>query len=331
MLQLVLAVSVFTVAIAVYGAIGIRWWRRARIRREILGVVACLDLEPYHVAALESRGTEAAAAELLLGGYVDIDEEGAVLLTEAGGDPGRTPAHTLPAALLEAVRRHDPEPVSIGWIDWCDVEYQERRSAYRREQDALLPEIPRMPDGEGRPLLACCSCVAVTMVLSFWLVAAVLLVMVRPHGVLAWAAAAVAAAGLAALWFADDADRTVRARTACEDPLGDRYRMETHPSLAALDERQRALVLTSIGDHTRWRGTDRELDEGGDEDDDWTDDDWWADAYHYRAADHEEEPDGGDEPDDDRDGGTRRTPPGLVPCDEATASCRSRCCGHEAG
>ncbi|WP_406304107.1 hypothetical protein OHA61_19600 [Streptomyces sp. NBC_00885] len=68
MLQLVLAASVFTVAAAVYGAIGLRWRRRARIRREILGLVAALDLEPYHTAAMESRATEAAAAELLLGG-----------------------------------------------------------------------------------------------------------------------------------------------------------------------------------------------------------------------------------------------------------------------
>ncbi|MEU7113016.1 hypothetical protein [Streptomyces sp. NPDC046182] len=328
MLQLALAVSVFTVATAVYAAIGLRWWRRARIRREILGVVATLNLEPYHVAALKNRETEAAAAELMLGGYLDIDEEGAALLTEAGRDSGRVPDRTLPAALLEAVRRHDPEPVSIGWIDWCDEEYGERRRAYRSEQDALLPEIPRMPDGEGWQLLACCACVGITMLLGFWLLAAVLLVMARPHGVLAWAAAAVAAAGLAALWFADGANKAVTARTACEDPLGERYRAESHPSFSSLDERQRVHVLRSIGDHSTWRGTDRELDEGDDEDDGWMDDDWWADAYHYQAADHEQEPDGRDE--DDRDGDTRGTSPGTPPCDQTTTSCPGRCSGHEA-
>ncbi|MCX4584225.1 hypothetical protein [Streptomyces sp. NBC_01481] len=246
MLQLVLAASVFTVAAAVYGAIGLGWRRRARIRREILGLVATLDLEPYHAAAMESRATEAAAAELLLGGYLDIDGEGAALLTEAGRAPGRPPAHPLPAALLEAVRRHDPEPVSIGWIDGCDEEYVARRHAYRSERDALLPEIPRMPDGEGRQLLACCACMGVTLLLSFWCLAGVLLVMARPHGVLEWAAA-----GPAALWFANDAHQAVRARTACEDPLGDRIRAELHPSLAALDEQQRFHVLRSIGAESR--------------------------------------------------------------------------------
>ncbi|WOX20283.1 hypothetical protein [Streptomyces solicathayae] len=88
MLQLALAASAFTVATAVYGAIGLHWRRRARIRREILGLVGALDLEPYHAAAMESRATEAAAAELLLGGYLDIDGEGAALLAEAGRDPG---------------------------------------------------------------------------------------------------------------------------------------------------------------------------------------------------------------------------------------------------
>ncbi|MFE5484449.1 hypothetical protein [Streptomyces sp. NPDC056527] len=325
MLQLVLAASVVTVATAVYGAIGLRWWRRARLRREILGVVATLDLAPYHVAAMENRGTEAAAAELLLDGYLDIDEAGAVLLTEAGRDPRRTPTHPLPAALLEAVRRHDPEPVSIGWIDWSDAEYQTRRSAYLSRQDALLPEIPRMPDGEGRQLLACCSCMGVTMLLVFWLLAAVLLVMARPHGVLAWAAAVVAAAGLAALLYADEADKAVRARTACEDPVGDRYRAESHPSLAALGEQQRIHVLSSVRDRSTWRGIDREADEDREEDDDWWDDDWWADAYHYRATDHDEEP--GDEPHCT----TRCPPAGTCPAEEATASCPGRCRGHDAG
>ncbi|MFB7368390.1 hypothetical protein ACFC0D_00850 [Streptomyces sp. NPDC056222] len=331
MLQLVLAASVFTVATVVYGAIGVGWWRRARIRREILRVVATLDLEPYHVAVMENRETEAAAAELLLCGYLDIDEDGAAFLTEAGRDPGRTPAQTLPAALLEAVRRHDPEPVSIGWIDWSDVEYRTRRSAYRSEQDALMPEIPRMPDGEGRQLLACCACTGVVLLVWFWLVAAVLLVMVRPHGLQAWAAAAAAAAGLAALWYADEANKAVRARTACQDPLGDRYRAESHPSLAALDEQQRFHVLRSIRDHSTWRGIDVELHEDSDEDDDWTDDDWWADAYRYRASDHDEESDSRDDPDDRFDGDTRGMPPGTCPSGATTASCTGRCTGHGAG
>ncbi|MGW6983205.1 hypothetical protein ACWGE1_27850 [Streptomyces sp. NPDC054932] len=314
MLQLVLAVYVSFVAVAVYGIIGLRWWHRARKRRAVLEQVAALDIEPYHAAALRSEATDAAAAELLLGGYLDIDEEGAAYLTEAGRDPARTPVRPLPAALLEAVRRHDPEPVSIGWIDRSDAEYQTRRMAHRYEQDTLLPEIPRIPrtrDGEGPMLSACCSCVGVVLVVGFWIVAALLLVMVRPHGVRAWAAAAVAAAGLAALWFADRADQAVRARTACEDPLGDRARAQPHPALTALDEEQRLHVLTSTGDHGTWRGIDRieeeEEDDEDDEDDDWADEDWlhdwWSDAYHYRASDHDH-----DHEEEDRPGGTAPAP-----------------------
>ncbi|MFF2785870.1 hypothetical protein ACFVT6_03720 [Streptomyces sp. NPDC058049] len=91
MLQLVLAVSAFTVAAAVYAVIGLRWWRRARTRRAILGLVAALDIEPYHAAWSRSEGVEAAAAELLLGGCLDIDGDGAARLTEEGREPGRTP------------------------------------------------------------------------------------------------------------------------------------------------------------------------------------------------------------------------------------------------
>ncbi|WP_405787557.1 hypothetical protein OG753_06435 [Streptomyces sp. NBC_00029] len=91
MLQLVLAVSVFIVAGAVYAGIGVRWCWRARRRRGILGRVAALELDPYHVAARKYRETEAAAAELLLGGYLDIDGKGAAHLTGAGRDIGRPP------------------------------------------------------------------------------------------------------------------------------------------------------------------------------------------------------------------------------------------------
>ncbi|MFE5807976.1 hypothetical protein [Streptomyces sp. NPDC056491] len=290
MLQLILAVSVFIVAVAVYAGIGLRWCWRARRRRGILGRVAALELDPYHVAAKKYRETEAAAAELLLGGYLDIDGEGAAHLTGAGRDIGRPPARPLPAALLEAVRRHDPEPVSVGWIDRSDVEYRERCIAYRRERDALLPvigRIPRTPVGERR-LSACCGCVGVVLLVSFWILAAELLVLGRPEGLREWACAAAAAAGLTALWFVGRANRAVGARTACEDPLGDRIRAETHPALTALDERQRSYVLTSAADDGRWTGVDVSTHEDGDAYECWSDDDW-ADAYHYRAADHEDD------------------------------------------
>ncbi|MCX4630844.1 hypothetical protein [Streptomyces sp. NBC_01443] len=297
MLRLVLALSVSVVTAAVYGPIGLRWRRLARIRREIIRLVAALELEPYHAALLRNEATEAAAAELVLDGYLRIDGEGAAFLTEEGRDPARTPAHPLPAALLEAVRRHDPEPVSIGWIDRCDEGYVERRSAYGKQREARLPDLPRMPDGEGNRLPACCGCVGIVLVMFFWVLAGVLLLAERPHGVREWACAAVAALGLVALAFAERAGREVRTRTECGDPLGDLVRAEPHPPFAALDEQQRCHVLRSIGDRSRWRGADavvEEDDEDDDEDDEWLDDKvWWEDAYEYRAADEDAAEPGG--------------------------------------
>ncbi|MBZ9594937.1 hypothetical protein K7B06_07500 [Streptomyces erythrochromogenes] len=302
MRQFALAVLVSAVTAAVYAPIALLWWRRARVRGRTLRLVAAVEPESYHAAVLRGEATEAAAAELVLGGYLRIDGEGAAFLTEHGRDPARTPVHPLPAALLEAVRRHDPEPVSIGWIHWWDEDYPARLRAYRRERDALLPVIPRMPGGERNPLLACCGCAAVALVMLFWLLAGALLVTGRPQGLREWGWTAVAAFGLAALLLAEKASRTVRERTEPGDPLGDRVRAEPHPALAALDEEQRTLVLRSLGERDRWRGVDtivhEEADDEGDEDDEghqgddeWLDDKvWWEDAYEYRASD-EDEPD----------------------------------------
>ncbi|MCX5587854.1 hypothetical protein ACFV0H_35650 [Streptomyces erythrochromogenes] len=296
MRQFALAILVSAVTAAVYGPVALLWWRRARVRSRRLRLVAAVELEPYDSALLRQEATEAAAAELVLGGYLRIDEEGAAFLTEQGRDPARTPAHPMPAALLEAVRRHDPEPVSIGWIDWCDDGYLERRSAYRSERDALLPKLPRMPDGQGNTFLACCSCVGIALVMLFWLLAGALLVTGRPHGLREWAFTVVAALGLAALLLAEKAGRVVRERTDGGDPLGDLVRSQPHPAFAALDEEQRTLVLGSIGERYRWRGVDTVVheeadDEDDDEGDEWLDEKvWWEDAYEYRASD-EDEPD----------------------------------------
>ncbi|MFJ6482658.1 MULTISPECIES: hypothetical protein [unclassified Streptomyces] len=296
MRQFALAILVSAVTAAVYGPVALLWWRRARVRSRTLRLVAAVEPEPYHMALLRQEATEAAAAELVLAGYLRIDEEGAAFLTEQGREPARAPAHPLPAALLEAVRRHDPEPVSVGWIDRSDEPYLERRSAYRSERAALLPELPRMPDGRGNAFLACISCVGIALVMLFWLLASALLVTGRPQGLREWACAAVAALGLAALLLAEKAGRVVREHTECGDPLGDLIRAEPHPAFAALDERQRSLVLRSVEDRGSWRGVDRIVEEvddedhdDEDEDDEWLDDKvWWEDAYEYRAADEDE-------------------------------------------
>ncbi|OLZ62957.1 hypothetical protein AVW11_21630 [Streptomyces amritsarensis] len=297
MRQFALATLVSAVTAAVYGPIALLWWRRARVRSRTLRLVAAVEPEPYYMAELRQEATGAAAAELLLSGYVRIDDEGAAFLTGRGRDPARAPAHPLPAALLDAVRRHDPEPVSFGWIDGSDEEYLERRSAYRSEREALLPELPRMPGGRENLLLACAGCAGIALVALFWLLAAALLVTGRPQGVREWAFAGVAALGLAALLSAEKAGRVVRERTDCGDPLGELVRSAPHPACAALDEEQRVLVLRSIGDRDRWRGADtvvhEDADHGdddgdGDGDDEWLDDKvWWEDAYEYRASDED--------------------------------------------
>ncbi|MGW2274771.1 hypothetical protein [Streptomyces yangpuensis] len=294
MRQFALAILVSAVTAVVYAPIGLLWWRRARVRSRTLRLVAAVEPEPYHAAVLRNEAAEAATAELVLDGYLRIDGEGAAFLTEQGRDPARRPAHPLPAALLEAVRRHDPEPVSIGWIHWYDEDYPERLRAYRRERDALLPGIPRMPGGEGNLLLACGSCAGIALVMLFWLLAGALLVTGRPHGPRAWAWTAVAALGLAALLLAEKAVRLIRERTEPGDPLGDLMRSAAHPAFAALDEEQRTVVLLSTGDRHAWRGVDtvvhQEADDEDDADDDeWLDDKvWWEDAYEYRASDEDE-------------------------------------------
>ncbi|KOU94519.1 MULTISPECIES: hypothetical protein [unclassified Streptomyces] len=293
MRQLALAILVSAVTAAVYGPVALLWWRRARVRSRTLRLVAAVELEPYHAALLRNEATEAAAAELVLAGHLRIDDEGAAFLTEQGRDPARAPAHPLPAALLEAVRRHDPEPVSIGWIDWCGDDYHQRLGAYRSERKTLLPRLPRMPGGERNPFLACCGCVGIALVMLFWLLASALLVTGRPQGLREWACAVVAGLGLSALLLAEKAGRVVRERTECGDPLGDLVRSEPHPAFAALDEEQRTLVLGSIGDRHTWRGVDtvvhEESEEEDDEDDEWLDDKvWWEDAYEYRASDEDE-------------------------------------------
>ncbi|MFJ6051104.1 hypothetical protein [Streptomyces sp. NPDC092307] len=299
MLQLVLAIAVSVVTAAVYGPIGLRWRRRTLIRREFHRRVAAVRLEPYHAARLRNEATEAAAAELLLDGYLRIDGEGAAFLTEEGRHPGRTPAHPLPAALLEALRRHDPEPVSLGWIDRRDEEYVVRHGEYGRGRDALLPRPPRTTEGEGNQLSACCGCVGIVLVMFFWCIAGVLVLAERPHGVQEWACAVLAVLGLLALAGAEKAGRAVRARTQYGDPLGDLVRAEPHPASAALDEAQRLQVRRSIGDRDTWRGADRVVeaceDDSDDEDDEWLDDKvWWEDAYEYRATDEDEPEAGGD-------------------------------------
>lgn len=83
--------------------------------------------------------------------------------------------------MLEAVRRHDPEPVSIGWIERHDEEYAALRFAHREEREALLPVPPQLSAGEGGRLRDCCGCVGVVLLVVCWLAAAELLVVSRPH------------------------------------------------------------------------------------------------------------------------------------------------------
>ncbi|WP_371646350.1 hypothetical protein OG974_11435 [Streptomyces sp. NBC_00597] len=287
--ELALAAVVSAVTAAVYAVIGLRGRRGSRIHREAVALVDALDLDPYHVASLKNEATEAAAAELLLDRYVDVDAEGAVWLAGAGHEPDRAPAHPVPAALLAAVRRHDPVPVSLGWIERGDEAYREATAAHRAEQDARLPATPRIPQPADGCVRSCTSCTGLVLLLMVWVGAGIVVLAAHHQGVLEWGATVVTALCLAALWRAEAVAKGIRDRTAGKNPLDQRLREQTHPAQAALDGEQRRRLLLSKGDRTRWRG----LDGGVDEDD--GPDEWggldleehWdlgPDAYRYVAA-----------------------------------------------
>ncbi|MFJ3203522.1 hypothetical protein [Streptomyces sp. NPDC086989] len=292
--ELALAALVSAVTAAVYAVIGLQGRRRARIHREAVALVAALDLDPYHVAALKNEATEAAAAELLLDRYVDVDPEGAVWLAGAGHEPGRAPAHPVPAALLAAVRRHDPAPVSLGWIEWGDEEYRAATAAHRAEQHAHLPELPRTPQPADGCVRSCCGCTGLVLLLMVWAGAGIVVLEAHHQGVLEWGATVVTALCMAALWRAEAVAQRIRDRTSGRSPLDERVREQTHPAQAALDGEQRRRLLLSKGDRTRWRGLDGGTDEDGDGDlADWgglDPDEHWdlgPDAYRYASADEE--------------------------------------------
>ncbi|MEU8837580.1 hypothetical protein AB0D97_00400 [Streptomyces roseus] len=290
--ELALAALVSAVTVGMYAVIGLRGRRRARTHREAVALVAALDLDPYHVAALKNEATEAAAAELLRDRYVDVDAEGAVWLVGAGHEPGRAPAHPVPAALLAAVRRHDPLPVSLGRIEWGDEAYRAATAAHRAEQDARLPELPRMPQPADGCVRSCCGCTGLVLLLMVWAGAGIVVLEAHHEGVLEWGATAVTAVCMTALWRAEAVAQRMRERTSGRGPLDERVREQTHPARAALDGEQRRRLLLSKEDRTRWRGLDGGMDEEGDGDpvdrggldldEHW---DLGPDAYRYVAAD----------------------------------------------
>ncbi|MER5779735.1 hypothetical protein ABT144_36655 [Streptomyces sp. NPDC002039] len=252
-----LPASLTVVVCLLYGAVGVRWWHRAAAGRALADAVAGLDVDPYHSAVVTGHATEAAAAELLLDRYAYLDHRGLVRLTKAGRTKGRTPAHPVPAALLEAVRRSHPRPVSPGRIHRHDAVYLERLAAYRRDREATWPRLPRPPGGApgaDRPCLSACGCLLLLPLLALMAASAMAVLESRPHTVAQWASTLATAAALVALWCAEPVHRRMLAATAVPDLPAERHRALPHPALTALDARRTALVHRGLEDRDRPRG-----------------------------------------------------------------------------
>ncbi|TFE54555.1 hypothetical protein E3E14_07395 [Streptomyces sp. ICN441] len=137
------------VAAGVYVVLAVRWRVRARADRAAAAHLDAVEIDPYHALATAwspSRTDRAAAAELLLAGLIQVDEEGHLSVTDEGADPARAPEHPVPANLLTSLRRKG-SPVGLYQLYW-NTEHGERRDAAAVSH--LLPERERR-DGRGGP------------------------------------------------------------------------------------------------------------------------------------------------------------------------------------
>lgn len=229
--RVILCLTALTVTAFAYGARAARHRRRTRVRRRYEARLAALGVDPYYAATVRGEETVAAAAELLLAGAIRVDNHYAIRL--ADGAAAYAPAHPMPAALLEAVRRRHPKPVMLGRIIQRDQVYGERCHEFRVAQVAALPRPPRA-GGAGGALRGCAGVLVVAALCGFWVFAVAAVTSRLPHGAVEWAAALGTALALV-LFVWGPADPSRRSAPPENDLLRAHCLRLPHPALVALD------------------------------------------------------------------------------------------------
>ncbi|WP_329387679.1 hypothetical protein OG625_31235 [Streptomyces sp. NBC_01351] len=241
MTQLTLALTVLAGAAAVYAVLGVLGMQRARADREAAGLLVPADLDPYHAVAVAGRAADThrpAAAQLLLDGSVEVDEQGRLFATGRGPLPG----HPLPAAVLAvlaALARQGPHRTTGLGMLGADPGLAQDRDAFLAAEEAKHPRLARARSEDGIEVVAVLTAMALP---ACYLVPAV--VLIRPFSLFggSWAGQAALVVLLAvsvgvplSRLFADrlwpDRREPFRAQCAAWPP---------HPAITALDRERLA-------------------------------------------------------------------------------------------
>ncbi|MER5733862.1 hypothetical protein ABT084_36970 [Streptomyces sp. NPDC002138] len=165
------------VALACYAVLGVLWRLRDRADRAAAALLATAPPDPYHAVALAGRGEDThrpAVARLLLDGSVEIDERGRLSVTPGSPhrgtdpDPGPTPVHPVPAAVLAALVRRD-RPTGVADLSG-DTALRAAREEFLAAEDAKHPRLAEVRDRDRLADLAILLIMAVVAWYSFQLV-----------------------------------------------------------------------------------------------------------------------------------------------------------------
>ncbi|MFD7325732.1 hypothetical protein ACFV9D_32420 [Streptomyces sp. NPDC059875] len=253
--HIVLFLVTLTLTAVVYVSAAACHLRRVRRLRTIEARIGALGVDPYFAAVVRGQETAAAAAELLLAGVIRIDHHAVIRLVNGTDDGGsdssaeevRAPAHPIPAALLEAVRRRHPKHVVLGRIMQRDRAYIEQCGMFRAAQEELFPK----PLGGTGWAVGCLGALGVYAVVAFAVFAAMATLESPPHGLVQGAAAGGTLLALTLLLLSPALWK--RLPRPDPDPLHTRCLQLRHPALDGLDEKRGRLVNRSmfLGRRTR--------------------------------------------------------------------------------
>ncbi|MEU1125094.1 hypothetical protein ABZ371_16390 [Streptomyces sp. NPDC005899] len=255
MTQPALAAAVLAAALITYGVLGVAWWSRDRADRRAAAHLGSREIDPYHAAATArwpERADRVAAAELIRGGTVSIDDEGFLTVTErcdlrAEGSTYR-PEHPVPVALLDALTRHGGRATLRGLAG--DPPLQAAREAFLCAEGAKFPRwADRREDG-----LRTLATSTVLLVTLFYAVQVIFLrEALAPHGVLE---AVFSVAFLVVLWLMLAVPTgwfVLRYWPDRRDHFDEHCaRLPEHPALAALAESRRAALIRSADHQEPW-------------------------------------------------------------------------------